>query len=150
MWEDGLMCLKSIYCQQANHGDPIIETNLVLHAEFALTLSNTTQSARISEHVIQGDLSCTRELVFTDFIVDNETTAFVQTANDGTFTKRNYVRGYIAEVKGNVNELWNSMGATTSTFIIGSRMTGWALLYASRKAPIAVSLNANSDESTGW
>lgn len=45
---------------------------------------------------------------------------------------------------------WNSIGATTSTFIMGSKITGLAARYASRNAPIAVSLNASSEESTAW
>jgi chaperone required for assembly of F1-ATPase len=42
---------------------------------------------------------------------------------------------------------WNSTGATTSTAMTGSKMTGLALLKASLKAPKAASLKANSDES---
>lgn len=49
-----------------------------------------------------------------------------------------------------MNVLWNSTGATTSTVIMGSRMTGAAGLYTSRKAPIVAILNASSDESTMW
>lgn len=45
---------------------------------------------------------------------------------------------------------WNSTGATTSTAITGSKMTGLALLKASLKAPKAASLKANSDESWTW
>lgn len=46
--------------------------------------------------------------------------------------------------------LWNSEGATTSTVMMGSRMTGLVLVYTSRNAPSAASLNASSDESTEW
>jgi hypothetical protein len=45
---------------------------------------------------------------------------------------------------------WNSTGATTSTVMIGSRMTGFVLANASRNAPIVHSRNASSDESTWW
>ena len=45
---------------------------------------------------------------------------------------------------------WNSSGACTSTFMIGSRIVGLALAYASRKPMRAAVRNAISDESTAW
>src|SRR5437870_3328793 len=45
---------------------------------------------------------------------------------------------------------WNSSGACTSTFMIGSRMTGFAFSYASRKPIRAAVLKACSLESTAW
>lgn len=45
---------------------------------------------------------------------------------------------------------WNSIGATISTVMTGSRTTGLALLKASRKAPIAARRKASSFESTAW
>ena len=44
----------------------------------------------------------------------------------------------------------NSSGIRTSTFMIGSRMAGSALLKASLTAIEPAILNAISDESTSW
>ena len=43
-----------------------------------------------------------------------------------------------------------SSGITTSTFIIGSKITGLHFLAASLRANDAATLNAISDESTSW
>ena len=44
---------------------------------------------------------------------------------------------------------WNSIGPSTETFMIGSRISGRAFSYACQKPPMAASWKAMSDESTG-
>ena len=45
---------------------------------------------------------------------------------------------------------WNSVGISTSTFMIGSSRTGSALRNVSRKQSRAQIWKAMSDESTSW
>lgn len=51
---------------------------------------------------------------------------------------------------GEGNAPWNSVGAITSTLMIGSKMVGAAFWKASLTDPTAAMTNASSDESTAW
>lgn len=57
---------------------------LVLHGEFTLTLSHSSQLTRISKHVVQGDLGGQSELVVPDLGVDNGSSPLIERSDDGT------------------------------------------------------------------
>jgi hypothetical protein len=72
------------------------------------------------------------ELVLANLAIDESPTTRIQPANHrtwGIYSEHHYLEKEVGERERNA--LWNSTGATTSTVIIGSRMTGFVLRYVS-------------------
>lgn len=114
-----------------------------------LALGWATQLIRVPKHIIQRDFSHTSEFFITTFTIYDGTASCINPTNN-LIWKSDRHQPKLGAKNNYKGLLWNSDGATTSTVMIGSSMTGLACLKASRKAPIAANLKANSEESTTW
>lgn len=57
---------------------------LVLHRELSLTLSHTSKLTRVAKHVVQRNLGSQRELVVSNFGIDDGSFTLVESTNDVT------------------------------------------------------------------
>ena len=55
---------------------------LILHTKFTLALSTTTKGARVTEHIVQGNLSDGSELILADFTIYNSATSLIDTSDN--------------------------------------------------------------------
>jgi hypothetical protein len=126
-------------------------SHLVFHTKLSLALRRSPKLVRVPKHIVQRNLRNSRKLVIANFAINDSPTTGIQSTNDLTCTKKKCLSGPEQENRrGGGHVLWNSEGATTSTVITGSNIIAAACLNASLNAPIAASLNANSEESTAW